>query len=99
MLERFDDPHSDEAGGVLKGWDTAQICRNGHAINECAESQPASNSKFCQRCGAPTITTCPKCQAKIRGYFHVPGVFSLSKYSVPPYCHGCGSGYPWTAAR
>ena len=100
VLERFDDQYNDEMGGTVpSGYDTAQVCTNGHAINECAETQPQHNSKFCAKCGAATITTCAKCNSKIRGHYYVPGVVSISIYSPPVFCHECGEAYPWTAAR
>jgi hypothetical protein len=96
MLEEFDDPCNDEMGGtVLSGYDTAQICLNGHPINSTAEGYPQFNTKFCKECGAETITACPKCRAKIRGDYHSTGVFGAGAYEPPRYCHECGSAYPW----
>ncbi len=55
------------------GWyDTAQICINGHVINSMSKSHPEHNKKFCDKCGEPTITNCPKCNAPIRGHYHEP---------------------------
>jgi hypothetical protein len=99
-MERFDDPWSDVGGTVLKGFDTAQICTNGHVINQYAASQPGYNSPHCAKCGAPTITKCPKCENRIRGYYHVPGVVSLcGPDPAPGFCAECGAAFPWTEER
>lgn len=79
-----------------EGFDTAQVCKNGHLINQFAETNPGHNEKFCSLCGAETITTCQACQASIRGYRHSSGVFSLAPYNPPHFCHNCGRSFPWT---
>ena len=80
-------------------YDTAQICLNGHIISEMADKHPQSQQKHCQECGAETIMACPACGAKIRGYYHVPGVFDFSGIEVPMFCHSCGRRFPWTAVK
>lgn len=80
----------------LSGYDTAQVCLNGHEINKYARSQPEHNQNFCARCGAGTITACPSCTRFIRGYFHIPGAAYGSVYTAPSFCHNCGNPYPWT---
>ena len=53
------------------GWyDTAQICINGHTVNLMSVSRPEHNRKFCDRCGAPTITKCQNCNVSINGFYH-----------------------------
>jgi len=100
MFRRFYDPYNDESrSGPLKGYDTAQVCLNGQPINEFAESQPAHNAKFCDKCGAETITACPKCNATIKGHYHSPGVLAFSNYKPPAFCYQCGLPYPWTTSR
>jgi len=39
----------------------AQICKNGHVINTCADIHPERNQKYCEKCGALTITHCENC--------------------------------------
>ena len=57
---------------MRNSWDdTAQICTNGHIINSVSISHPEYNRKFCDKCGAPTITNCQKCNSPIKGYCHV----------------------------
>ena len=78
-------------------YDTAQICLNGHVITSSSKTSPIFKRQFCDKCGAATITECPKCGANIRGYYHFPGDFtSGSTYRVPKFCPDCGAAYPWT---
>ena len=51
-------------------YDTAQICINGHTVNLMSVSRPEHNRKFCDRCGAPTITKCQNCNVSINGFYH-----------------------------
>lgn len=82
----------------FEGYDLAQICLNGHIINEYAMTQPDFNAAFCKQCGASTLTACDKCSAKIQGYYHIIGVIGGS-YSLPSFCHACGKPYPWVEAK
>jgi hypothetical protein len=75
---------------------TAQICLNGHVINDSADEHTERNQKFCSLCGQPTIMNCPNCNEKIRGCYYVPGVLKSWKYSAPAFCYNCGKPYPWT---
>ncbi len=81
-------------------YDTAQICANGHVINKFSTDFPAKNQNFCEKCGAPSLSTCPECAQRIRGAFH-SDVISLSpvRYDLPAYCLHCGRAYPWTEMR
>ncbi len=79
-------------------YDVAQICLNGHVINDRVKSSPEFNKNFCDKCGEKSITCCPKCQTEIQGYYHVEGVFVIgSKENAPSYCMHCGNPFPWTA--
>ena len=81
-------------------YDVAQICSNGHVINAGSKRYPEHNLPFCERCGAPTITTCPHCSEPIRGEYHVEGVFAAGFiFPAPGFCAKCGHAYPWTTAR
>ena len=86
-------------------YDIAQICNNGHIITSRFASRPESRKKFCDKCGAATITNCQNCNSPIRGYSRpiiddsgglVMG-FSLS--APPSFCPDCGKPYPWTEAK
>jgi hypothetical protein len=80
-----------------EGFDAAQICLNGHAINSAVKSLPQFSEKFCKNCGEHTIQTCPECQTEIRGYYI--GSLSTAAYIPPRFCHDCGKPYPWTSCR
>jgi hypothetical protein len=80
--------------------DTAQVCLNGHVINDSYHTSPQFNKKFCDKCGEPTTTTCSICNEEIRGDYKAPGVFVFGEHAPPPnYCHNCGQSYPWTQRR
>ena len=79
-------------------YSTAQICMNGHCITSSADSHPEYKQSFCDQCGAPTIMTCPECNALIRGEYEVEGLWGSLGYVVPAYCYNCGKPYPWTKA-
>jgi len=81
-------------------YDTAQICLSGHIINTCAETEPERNKNYCSECGAETITSCPKCGAKVLGQLHPsPQYLALPMIGAPKFCWTCGSPYPWTESR
>lgn len=77
-------------------YDTMQVCENGHQITSSAVSQPEYQKKRCPKCGAATLTACPKCSTRIPGYHHVPGIVDLCGVPVPSFCENCGEPYPWT---
>lgn len=77
----------------------AQICLNGHMINDAYDEYPQHNQNFCDRCGAKTITTCPKCNTPIRGDYDTPGICNFDVPPVPSYCYNCGNPYPWTEQK
>ena len=79
-------------------YDTAQVCANGHLITESIRGFPEQGQKFCQTCGAKTLTTFEYCSADIRG--HLRGVLSIwDDGDVPSFCSECGKPYPWTSKR
>jgi hypothetical protein len=82
----------------LNGYDVAQICLNGHVINDAARTSHEFNERRCRKCGAETITACIECRTPIRGTYHTPGivVFGGGPVAAPTYCHQCGKAYPWT---
>src|SRR6266566_2366709 len=79
-----------------KGFDTAQVCLNGHFINSTYVAFPEFNKAFCNKCGKATITTCQNCQAPIQGEYHDSLGFG---FQPPSRCHACGAMYPWTSGR
>jgi hypothetical protein len=99
MYPTFDNPHSPwhRPRREERSWhDTMQVCVNGHQITSMATSNPEYQKKRCPKCGAPTLTTCPKCATTIPGYHHTPGVVDLGVVPVPSFCENCGEPYPWT---
>lgn len=75
-------------------FDVAQICSNGHVINDAAETYPGYNANFCDKCSAITITQCQKCSASIRG--RIKDDYGSVEFKAPNYCYICGSPFPWT---
>lgn len=80
----------------------ARICENGHIINQDTEGDPDREKKFCQQCGAKTITGCQQCGAQFKGY--VVADEDLEAYTilesihdVPNHCAECGKLLPWAA--
>lgn len=89
-------------------YDVQQVCENGHQITGCCTIHPERQKKFCQECGAATITACPSCGKGIQGVrieAHQDysggrsghsGMRSGHPVDVPSYCSNCGKPYPWT---
>ncbi|MFY9672943.1 MAG: DUF2321 domain-containing protein [Terriglobales bacterium] len=82
---------------AYEGYDTARICENGHVITRYANTG-GKVEKFCSKCGAKTITTCPQCEHAIRGHHH-PDMPGATEQPAPKFCHNCGNPYPWMADR
>ena len=80
-----------------EGYDTAQICGNGHVVTASFHDYPEFGKKFCSQCGQATITACANCNAEIRGSYR--GSMSVRRRAAPGYCHECGNPYPWTRTR
>lgn len=84
----------------MDAYGVAQICLNGHVVNDNSNEYPEHNEQFCSECSQPTITACPSCNASIRGHYHVPSVISARVMTkAPKYCHACGKPYPWTEEK
>lgn len=91
-------------------YDVAQVCLNGHMVNDRSESRPEFSKKFCPDCGSETIPHCQTCGETIQGALHSTYVLKGSRYwrrppsrftsttdgAVRAYCHACGNPYPWT---
>ena len=80
-------------------YDTAQMCRNGHVVNDSVKSFPKGNAPHCDMCGAPTITQCDSCKQPIRGRYHMDGVWAPGSYTPPAFCSKCGATFPWTESK
>jgi hypothetical protein len=101
MFDRFNDAYfTSLEEPEMDGYDVAQICMNGHVVNDSSVSFPQSNANYCQQCGEKTITACPKCSVPIRGDYHASGVAAFTGLTqAPGFCHQCGAPYPWTESR
>ena len=84
---------------MLEGYDVAQVCINGHVTNSSSMSMPEFDKKFCDECGAGTITKCPVCSENIKGKYHTPGLVDFSPFYPPKFCDNCGTPFPWTKSK
>src|SRR5438552_12101327 len=80
-------------------FDVAQICLNGHLINETATTHSENNQPFCEDCGAATVHKCDKCGWLIRGGRIGTAAQYYPNYWLPGFCISCGEPYPWTRAE
>jgi hypothetical protein len=80
------------------GYDTAQVCLNGHVVTSMSQSSPERLRKFCEKCGEPAITACPTCHQSIQGFYLNSMVIGL-RYELPAFCGECGKPFPWTEQR
>lgn len=67
-------------------WNQSLICKNGHYL-------ACFSGKFCSKCGAETIDSCPHCSEKLP-LLNSPTI--VKNYKVPSYCSNCGKPFPWT---
>jgi hypothetical protein len=79
-------------------YDAAQVCQSGHVITAYVKASPHKMTKFCNRCGEPTMTKCPHCEIEIRGAYHSNVAVADVEFKAPAFCHACGKPYPWTEA-
>lgn len=76
-------------------YDLMQVCMNGHQITGFARVSPQFRKQHCTECGAPTITSCPSCDAEMLGHFTIPGIYANAEKPTPNNCHECGVAFPW----
>lgn len=79
--------------------DVALICLNGHVVNDRSRTSPQLNAKHCDKCGEPTIDSCPSCRKPIQGHYHSPHVIVAFGSHAPRFCQECGKAFPWTERR
>ncbi|MBN1846716.1 MAG: DUF2321 domain-containing protein [Sedimentisphaerales bacterium] len=79
-------------------YDKAEICLNGHVINDSVETCPEDCESFCSKCGEQTIQHCLGCKKPIQGTYYDGPVGNIG-YSPPSYCKDCGKPYPWTETK
>lgn len=95
----WDDFYGDHHEEPTSFTDTAQICMNGHIINDSFQKTTELNKKHCPQCGEPTITDCPECHQRIPGEIHYSNVIGAHSFKMPAYCQECGKPYPWTVTK
>ena len=87
---------------MSSGYDVAQICINGHIINDSTKKIPEQNQKYCSKCGEVAINKCKACNANIHGAFYNEGdewgggYYEVRLKSPPAFCYNCGKAYTWT---
>jgi hypothetical protein len=84
---------------IIEGYDVAQICMNGHMINDACKNKPQYCKKRCPACGEETITTCPHCGAPIPGHYYIARIASIHNNTMHQCCCECGKPYPWAERR
>ena len=96
---------------MSESYDVQQVCENGHPITDCYNISPEKRKKFCQECGAATITACLSCGEEIQGARIKVSQSWIDARSgrqkmipemhadVPSYCFNCGKPYPWTESK
>ncbi len=70
------------------------ICRKGHVHSADGKNETADGD-HCQQCGSPILTTCPHCEAPIRGQ----DLWLHHEYVRPSFCYKCARPYPWQEER
>lgn len=83
---------------MVQGLDNvAQICENGHVIIVSLKRQSWAARKYCESCGAPTLSACRRCNHPIWGcYPDYEDEGYAYQYEPPSFCGECGSPFPWT---
>lgn len=80
----------------MSGYDTAQVCPNGHMANSSFIDLPEFNKDYCDRCGEKTFTTCRICEKPIQGNHR--GTLGFCE-EPPSHCKYCGNAFPWTTRK
>jgi hypothetical protein len=80
------------------GYDVAQICINGHVITSALSRHPNFVKKFCDKCGAETISKCLNCSQPIQGLYF-GGSITFTSYTAPNFCYSCSKPFPWLEKR
>ena len=76
--------------------DVMQVCENGHVITDVLLSQPGRGQRHCDRCGAPTLDSCPTCGQQIPGSVPLAGLTTTGYRRAPACCASCGAAFPWS---
>jgi hypothetical protein len=76
--------------------DVMQVCRNGHVVTDRLRSHPESGRTHCERCGAPTLDSCPTCGQALPGAGQTDGLVPIGLSPAPGHCLECGAEFPWS---
>jgi hypothetical protein len=84
------------------------ICKNAHVISDDNMTRISKNSPFCNKCGKPSFSQCPKCHEKIECGLIVYRkswidddiniISSEQPSEIPSHCPNCSQPYPWKNA-
>ena len=77
----------------------AAVCRRGHVRSLDLRISTPGKGQQCEECGAPILTACPACNARILGELFVPGVITVSSWTPADFCDLCGVPMPWASWR
>ncbi len=75
----------------------AAVCRRGHVRSSDLRISTPGRGEQCEECGAPILTACPACNARILGELYVSGVISVSSWTPADFCDRCGVPMPWAS--
>jgi hypothetical protein len=77
-------------------YERAAVCTRGHVETAILGARQEAVASRCETCGAKVLTACPNCEARIRGFYMVPGfIGGGDEYKPPQFCDGCGQPFPW----
>lgn len=80
---------------TLGSFANATVCRRGHVYD--SGDQPMPPTERCAECGARLLSTCPTCEAPIRGRFREPRTTYFDAWNPSNFCHSCGAPFPWAS--
>lgn len=83
--------------GVQDSYGPAAVCRRGHVHSSDLRLSAPGKGQQCQDCGAPILTACPACGARILGELFVAGVITVSSWTPADFCDQCGGPMPWAS--
>lgn len=76
---------------------SAAVCRRGHVRSSDVRISTPGKGESCEECGAPILTACPSCGARILGELFVAGVLSFSSWTPADFCDQCAVPLPWAS--
>ena len=83
-----------------EGYYGAAVCRRGHKITaliEPAQGRAEPIPERCSECGAKVLTSCPHCNARLKGYPIGGPVVIGATWERSDFCDACGFPFPWAS--